>query len=446
MFMRTAAWPAAAQRRRPVSGRNDITNRKADHMYDLRLAMEQIEIRDTVRDFVEREIKPAATHPKRLEPFEKPLLKDLLDQAARLGLRTLTLSESAGGAGADTLTSCIVLEELAAGDVDIAVALAHTAALGRALERAMSAAQRDRFLAAFMQDDQYHLALAGATPDAGVGWSYCRPSTAVDSHLPAAAAKDGGWVIDGTLPFVSNAPLAKLLVVNARTDPGGTGMNGIRSFLVPHDAAGLEIGAPYGAFDNAGQRTRWHHGSGAAVTFKECRVAADALLGGERPSPFVDGSHAARLEIMMAAANLGLGRAAYDAAVDYARIRRQGGRNIIEHQAIGAKVADMAIRLELARSLVWKAAWTADHPEAAAETGASQVPLHVMARVYTAEAMHEVTVLAAECFGAMGVMRDMPLQKYVHDGFIFAHSDASDGAAKLAVAEAVAGYQRPLAA
>jgi alkylation response protein AidB-like acyl-CoA dehydrogenase len=69
-----------------------------------------------------------------------------------------------------------------------------------------------------------------------------------------------------------------------------------------------------------------------------------------------------------------------------------------------------------------------------------------MARVYTGEAMHEVTLLAAECFGAMGVMRDMPLQKYVHDGFIFAHSEDSDGAAKLAVAEAVSGFQRPLAA
>ena len=69
-----------------------------------------------------------------------------------------------------------------------------------------------------------------------------------------------------------------------------------------------------------------------------------------------------------------------------------------------------------------------------------------MARVYTAEAAHEVTLLAAECFGAMGVMRDMPLQKYVHDGMIFLHAEETDGAAKLAIAEAIAGYQRPAAA
>jgi len=148
---------------------------------------------------------------------------------------------------------------------------------------------------------------------------------------------------------------------------------------------------------------------------------------------------------LMAAVNLGLGRTAFEAAVEYAKIRRQGGRNIIEHQAIGTKLADCAIRLELARNAIWKAAWTLDHPEAVAGRSVSDLPLHVLARVYTAEAVNEVALLAAECFGAMGVMRDMPLQKYVHDSMVFAHSDETDGAAKLAVAEAVAGYQRPAA-
>src|SRR5918999_5287607 len=108
-------------------------------MFDLRLSAEQLEFRDTVREFVQNEVKPAALHPARLEPFEKPLLTELLDYASRMGLRTLSLSENAGGAGADTLTACIVLEELAAGDVDIAMALATTQGLGRTLfEDAMS--------------------------------------------------------------------------------------------------------------------------------------------------------------------------------------------------------------------------------------------------------------------------------------------------------------------
>jgi alkylation response protein AidB-like acyl-CoA dehydrogenase len=148
--------------------------------------------------------------------------------------------------------------------------------------------------------------------------------------------------------------------------------------------------------------------------------------------------------IELAAVNLGLGRVAYETAVDYTKIRRQGGRMIVEHQAIGTKLADCAIRLELARNLIWKAAWIEDHPDAAVASG-GELPLHTMARVYTAQAVHEVTLLAAECFGAMGVMRDMPLQKYVHDGMVFFHADDSDDAAKLRIAEAVAGYERALA-
>ena len=92
-------------------------------MYDLNLTAEQLEFRDTVRDFVEAEIKPAALHPDRLQPFDKPLLVEALDKASEMGLRTLTLSEEGGGAGADCLTACIVMEELGAGDVDIAMVL-----------------------------------------------------------------------------------------------------------------------------------------------------------------------------------------------------------------------------------------------------------------------------------------------------------------------------------
>jgi len=128
--------------------------------------------------------------------------------------------------------------------------------------------------------------------------------------------------------------------------------------------------------------------------------------------------------------------------VDYSKIRRQGGRNIIEHQAIGTKLADCTIKLELARNAVWKAAWLLDHPEAVADRSASGLPFHVIARVYTAEAVNDVALLAAECFGAMGVMRDMPLQKYVHDARVCLHTGDGNTDAKLRIAEVLAGYRR----
>ena len=421
-------------------------------MYNLHLTPEQLEFRDTVRAFVDGDVKPVALHPDRLQPFDKPLLMDLLDQASQMGLRTMALSEEAGGAGADCLTSCIVMEELAAGDVDLAVALAQTSALGRALFGGlMTSAQHSRFLKAFVEDDKYHLAFSGRNPDADIGWSYHRPLATESGGEPVAVKQgDGDWVVNGAVSFVSNAPVAKLFAVQARTDPKKTGMNGVSTLLVPRDAPGLTVHPQVGPFSgpdtNGGSMTRWFHGTGSGIAFKDCRVPADHLLGKEGQSPFASSAEAARAVPLMAAINLGVGRAAYEAAVAYAKIRRQGGRNIIEHQAIGTKLADCAIKLELARTMIWKAAWALDHPEVVADRSASDLPLHTIARVYTAEAMSDVTLLSAECFGAMGVMRDMPLQKYVHDGMIFLHSEETDGAAKLKIAEALAGYQRPLAA
>ncbi|MBI3045118.1 MAG: acyl-CoA dehydrogenase family protein [Betaproteobacteria bacterium] len=412
-------------------------------MYDLHLTPEQLEFRDTVRDFVEREVKPAALNPKRLEPFEKPLLMDVLDKASQMGLRALALREEAGGAGADGLTACIVLEELGAGDVDVAVVLGRTATLAHTLfDRLMTAEQRKRFLPKFIEDDAYHLAFAGRDPGAGFGWSYHRPLGAEAGAEPVADRRGNEWVINGAIPFVANAPVAKLFAVQVRANAKKAGAGGVSTLLVPRDAPGLTVREPLKA---VGEAVRWHHGSGAGVVFKDCRVPADHLLGNEGRSPLASDAEHARGVPALAAVNLGLGRAAYDAAVDYSKMRRQGGRSIIEHQAIGTKLADCAIRLELARNMIWKAAWSLDHGDAGAGRGGAELPLHVVARVYTAEAVNEVALLSAECFGAMGVMRDMPLQKYVHDAMVFLHSEDADGAAKLAVAEAVAGYRRPAA-
>ena len=419
-------------------------------MFDLNLTADQIEFRDTVRDFVQNEVKPAALLPARLEPFEKPLLADLLDYASRMGLRTLSLSEAAGGAGADTLTSCIVLEELAAGDVDIAMALGTTQALAHALfDEAMTPDQRSRYLGDFQDDHRYHLAFAAQAMGSGAGWRYHRAEEDEGGPGVTAVKQGGEWIVNGTLPFVVNAPIAKLFIVQARTDPKKTGRNGVTTLVVPSGTAGLTVvDASSGPTDAAGaqQMTRWYHGSGAEVRFENCRVPAESVVGKEGQSPLAKEIHDMRATVQIAAINLGLGRCAYDAAVDYAKIRIQGGRPIIEHQAIGTILADSAIRLELARNMIWKAAWAADHGDSATDRSALELPLHTIARVYTAEAVHEVTLGAAECFGAMGVMRDMPLQKYVHDAHVFLFGADHDSATKLTIAEALAGFRRQAAA
>ncbi len=412
-------------------------------MYDLQLTSEQLEFRDTVRDFVDREVRPAATLPARLEPFEKPLMLDLLDQAAQMGLRALGLPEDAGGAGTDLLTTCVVLEELAVGDVDLAVVLGETALLISAVHDAMQPGQRDRWLPRFDSSDRFHLALIAPRADAERGWSYPQsmaqdPVPASTPQVSAERSDSGDWVLNGHAQFVSNAPVAGLFVVQARI----VGSPGTVTVLIGRDAPGLTVGDSLPAFSGEGQYARWHHGAVSSVTLKDCRVRADDVLAADAAQRALHDAFAGRHAVQMAAINVGVARAAYESAIDYAKMRWQGGRWIVEHQAIGMKLADIAIQLEAARGLTWKAAWLSDHPQAIADRSVSDLPWPIVARTFAAEALHRSTLEAAECFGAMGVMRDMPLQKYVHDTLVLRHSIDCDLASPLVVAEAVAGFAR----
>ena len=412
-------------------------------MYDLQLTPEQTEFRDAIRDFVNREVKPVATDPARLEPFEKPLMVDLLDQASQMGLRGLGLAEDMGGAGADTLTTCMLLEELAVGDVDLAVVLGETALLAReVLGNAMSPAQRARWLPLFQGEDRFHIALIARDAGTGRGWSYHQtlPLDADETDAPElTATRDGkAWVLNGTAPFVANAPVAGLFVVQAKVSDG----DGTVTVLLPQTARGLSVGEFLQPFGAEGARVRWHHGTVAPVTLKNCRVAEADVLAADAAHRMLHAGIAGRHMVQMAAINIGVARAAYEAAIDYAKMRWQGGRHIVEHQAIGMKLADVAIQIEAARSLTWKAAWVSDHPEAVADRSVNDLPWPVVARTFTAEALHRATLEAAECFGAMAVMRDMPLQKYAHDTLVLRHSADCDLASPLVVAETVAGYTR----
>ena len=398
-------------------------------MYDLRLSAEQIEIRDTVRDFVTQVVKPAALDAQRLDACDRRLLGGVLDKASQLGLRTLALPEELGGAGADTLTLCIVTEELAVGDVDVAAVLAETSALAGVLFSRMPAEQRDRLLPQFLADDRYHLARAVHEPgaDTALGVHYHRPG-AIEARRKTTAARSGdSWIVNGVKRCVANAPIARLFAVEADVEGHGPG-----TLLVPRDAPGLTVREP-----DSGPR--WYHGACGEVTLEDCRVPADSLLRG--PPTVANGRGSPQAQAL----NLGIGRAAYEAALDYADLRVQGGRRIIEHQAIGTKLAEIAIKLEVGRNAIWKAAFACDHPDAYADHSLADLPLQTVAEVFTAEAIFEAAKDAAECFGAMGVMRDMPLQKYVHDARICLHSGHGAGDAKLRIAEALAGYRRPAA-
>jgi alkylation response protein AidB-like acyl-CoA dehydrogenase len=402
-------------------------------MYNLHLSAEQLEIRDTVRDFVTREIKPVVLKAERLDVCDRTLPMDLLDQASQMGLRSLALSEERGGAGADALTSCIVTEELAAGDADIAAILTETARLSHLLfDRALSDTQREAFLPKFLADDRCHLALAAHEPDTGtrLGVNYHRPAASAPAVKTVANKASGGnWVINGAKDCVANAPIAGLFAVLVAM-PGRADASVL---LVPADAPGLTVKA----HDNA-----WQHGACGEVTFADCQVPAGNLLA-DNAAALLTGSDApGHGSPLYPALNLGIGRAAYEAALDYAHLRVQGGRPLIEHQAIATKLANAAISLEVARAAVWQAAWVSDHPEAVANRSLSDLPLQTVTQVFVSEAMMKTAKDCAEVFGAMGVMRDMPLQKYIHDARVCQHSGDGNSEARLRLAEVIAGYRR----
>ena len=402
-------------------------------MYNLHLSAEQLEIRDTVRDFVTREIKPVALKAERLDVCDRRLPMQLLDQASRMGLRTLALSEDHGGAGADQLTSCIVTEELAVGDADIAATLSATSWLGHLLfDRAMTMAQREHYLPRFVSDDRFYLAFAGheAESDTRLGVNYHRAAlTHAVVKTVAVKAANGEWVINGLKDYVVNAPIAALFAVLVKIP----GQSSLRVLLVPSDSPGLSV---------RGHEKPWLHGCSGDVSFKDCRVPADNFLGDDAAELLASVNAPGESIPLFQALNLGIGRAAYEAALDYAHLRVQGGRPLIEHQAIGTKLAEIAIKLEVARGAIWQAAWASDHPAAIADRSLPDLPLQTIAHVFTSEVMVTATKDAAEIFGAMGVMRDMPLQKYVHDARVCLHSGRGNSDAKLRIAEVIAGYRQ----
>jgi alkylation response protein AidB-like acyl-CoA dehydrogenase len=287
----------------------------------------------------------------------------------------------------------------------------------------MTAGQRERFGQAFLEDDDYHLALACREPgdDSALGINYHRP--APDMRLATTATRDGDhWIINGAKDCIANATVAKLIAVEARTDKG------VALFLVPRETAGLTVtGQP---------EPRWYHGSCGQLALKNVRLPAGNLLGiGGAADP-------GRTAPLAQALNLGIGRAAYEAAMEYSGLRVQGGRRIVEHQAIGTKLAESAMRLDIARNAIWRAAWASDHLNAFADRSLPDLPLSTMAKVFTAETIYRVAKDCAECFGAMGVMRDMPLQKYIHDAMICLHTGDGSSDDKLRIAEALVNFRR----
>ena len=294
-------------------------------MFDIRLNEEQRAFQQMARDFAENEIKPIALELDAKPNWEDRIPWDVLKKGSQLGFRSFVLQEENGGAGAsDHLTACIVAEELAAGDIGTAYYFMLTARRARDwFELRMTDEQREYFIPRFLEDDTYFTTVAIHEPDTDLGFDYFTETPAdAEFRTRAVEQPDGSWLINGAKNFQTVGYLAKLIVTMAQTKDGP------RAFLVEGESEGL-VRHP---MSKIGRKI----GDNAEIFYDDVRVPPGRILAAIPPRSDM-GTH-----VTIAAITLGLGRAALEETIKYVQERRAGGKPIIEHQAVGLFLADMA--------------------------------------------------------------------------------------------------------
>jgi alkylation response protein AidB-like acyl-CoA dehydrogenase len=394
-------------------------------MFDVRLTPEQKAFQQLAREFAQNEIKPAALVLDRKEAWEDRVPWALLRKGSQLGFRTFALSEENGGAGAsDHLTSVVVAEELGAGDVGTAYYFMLTARRARDwYEIRMTPEQKDYFLPKFLNDEDYFTSVCIHEPDTDLAYDYF-VDTPKDARFRTKAVEqeDGSWVINGAKNFQTIGYLAKLLLVIAATNSGPA------AFLVEADSPGITRHP----MSKIGRRV----GDNAEIFFDNVHVPKGRIL-----AEAAQGRTDLGTSVTISAITLGLGRAAFEETLKFVQERVSGTKLVVEHQAVGLYLADMATSIETARMLIWKAAWAKDHPEAFEDGSIERMPLELMAASYTGTAIHRLTVQGMEMFGGMGVVAGMPIEKYVRDALVQL-TVSFPFPNRLKIAEALAGYSR----
>jgi butyryl-CoA dehydrogenase len=357
---------------------------------DLELSPEQKLIRDTARDLATKEIAPAAAEIDRAHRFPKEIVARL----GELGLLGVAVPERWGGAGMDTVSYALALEEISRACASTGVIMS--------VQNSLVA---DPILA-FGSDEQRGRWLPGLASGEHIGcFALSEPEAGSDAaaQRTTAARKGDGFVLNGTKNFITNAPVADVIVVFATTDPG-RGAKGISAFVVPTDAPGLKVGPPD---DKLGIRGA----PSAQVFFTDCAVGGDALLGtaGEGFKIAMRTLDGGRIGI--AAQALGIARAAFEDATRYALERKTFGQPIADHQAIQFKLADMCTEIDAARLLTWRAAVAKDQ-------GGRHTTESSMAKLLASEVANRVAKEAVQIFGGYGYLTDFPVERHFRDAKI----------------------------
>jgi acyl-CoA dehydrogenase len=346
---------------------------------------EQRLIRHTAREFARREIAPLAARCDRDAAF--PLQVNA--KGREVGVVNMTVPREYGGSGWGVLEQVIVTEELAWACCGIAGALGLNSIFGDVFHVAGTPAQKKQVFGRLLAGE--FGAYAVTEPAAG---------SDVAGIKTRALRKGDRYVLNGSKVWISNAPLASMFVIFAKTDPDAR-HKGISAFLVERDTPGLTVGAPLGKL---GQRA----GPAAELFLNDVEVPDSALIEGEGAGFLIAMQVFDRSRPGIAALGVGLMQRCLDEARQYAQTRQTMGKPIIEHQAIGHKLADMAVKAEAARLLTHQAAWLLD-------SGRRNTMQAAYAKLFAADSAMWAATEAVQIFGGMGYSTEYPVEKLFRD-------------------------------
>jgi alkylation response protein AidB-like acyl-CoA dehydrogenase len=361
-------------------------------------------IRDTVRTFALEKVAPVAEQLDREQRFPYEIVAEL----AELGLMGMTIPEEYGGAGTDTLSYAIAIEELTRIDSSVAITVAAHHSLGTLpIYQFGDEEQRRRWLPDLASGRT--LAAFGLTePDAGSDAGATRTTARIE---------DGEWVVDGAKIFITNAgtDITACVTITALTGEGE-----ISNIIVPNGTAGYVVSEPM-------HKLGWRASDTRELSFQGARVPEGNLLGrrGEGFHQFLQILDGGRISV--AAMGVGLAQGCYDLAFRYAQEREQFGQPIARFQAVQEKLVDMATEIEAARYLVYKAAWEKDEGRPFARTAA-------MAKLYSGELSHRAANWALQIHGGYGFMDEYPISRLYRDQKILEIGEGTNEVQRMVIA------------
>jgi alkylation response protein AidB-like acyl-CoA dehydrogenase len=345
-------------------------------------------VRDWAHGFAEEFVRPVAAEMDR----ERAVPHDVLDAAHRAGLTTFAVPQEFGGGGmTGALPAALIAEEMSWGCVGIYSYIEGLNMFVSALREAGTAQQQEQWLSKICGPAPQFASFACTEPEAG--------SDVAGLRTTAREVPDG-WLIRGEKTFITNASMAAALIVVARIE-GTSGHDGLSLFIVDGQAEGLSYGP-------RARTMGWRASCNCPVHLDDVFVPDSQVLGelGNGFSAVVRTFELSRIEV--AAASLGIARAALEYARDYARLRTAFGRPISQFQGLSFPLADAATRLHAARLLTWDAARAADRQQPI-DTAAA------MAKLFASEAAVEITGLAMQVLGGHGYVEDHPVEKWLRD-------------------------------